>query len=109
MAQATRVVRNLYRDSVSLMQLADRVSKLGGVERAAVLIASAANVGLMRDAGALAPRSIEMATAVAAIANLALISTPGEHAAAEAMKALRLGGAERRNNPLVGDRALGRL
>jgi succinyl-CoA synthetase alpha subunit len=140
MPHATRVVRNLYRDSVSLMQLADGVSKLAGVERAAVLMASEANVGLMRDAGLvagavdagpndlliavraktdaalaaalahaeralkeepragtgggpaeLAPHSIEMAAAVAPGANLALISTPGEYAAAEAMKALRLG------------------
>ena len=140
MPHATRVVRNLYRDSVSLMQLADVVSKLSGVERAAVLMASEANVGLMRDAGLvtgavdagandlliavraktdaslaaalahaeralqeeprasasggpaeLAPRSIEMALATAPGANLALISTPGEYAAAEAMKALRLG------------------
>lgn len=140
MPNATRVVRNLYRDSVSLMQLADAVSKLPGVAQASVLMASAANLGLMRDAGLVAgavdagandlliavrakseaalaaaldhaeralkeepraaagggpaelpPRSIEMALAAAPGANLALVSTPGEYAAAEAMKALRLG------------------
>jgi succinyl-CoA synthetase alpha subunit len=37
------------------------------------------------------PRSIEMALAESGPAQLALISTPGEYAAAEAMKALRLG------------------
>ena len=37
------------------------------------------------------PRSIEMALASAPGANLALISVPGDYAAAEAMKALRLG------------------
>ncbi len=37
------------------------------------------------------PRSLEMALQEAASANLALISTPGDYAAAEAMKALRLG------------------
>jgi succinyl-CoA synthetase alpha subunit len=37
------------------------------------------------------PRSIEMALGELPTANLALISTPGEYAAAEAMKALRLG------------------
>ena len=37
------------------------------------------------------PRSIEMGLQEAASANLALISTPGDYAAAEAMKALRLG------------------
>jgi succinyl-CoA synthetase alpha subunit len=140
MPTATKVVRNLYRDSVSLMQLADALGKLQGVERASVLMASAANLGLMREAGLLkdqvdagandiliavqaktdsaasaalahaetglkeeprasrgaapgepAPRSIEMALKADPAANLALISTPGEYAAAEATKALRLG------------------
>jgi len=140
MPTATKVVRNLYRDSVSLMQLADGLGKLPGVERASVLMASEANLGLMREAGLLkdhvdagpndiliavqaktdgaasaalshaevglkeeprasrgaapgepAPRSIEMAVTADPDANLALISTPGEYAAAEATKALRLG------------------
>lgn len=39
----------------------------------------------------LAPRSIEMALTAHPSANLALIATPGEYAAAEAEKALRLG------------------
>src|SRR5471030_582603 len=42
-------------------------------------------------AAIVAPRSIEMAVAADSAANLALISTPGDYAAAEAMKALRLG------------------
>jgi hypothetical protein len=140
MPAATKVVRNLYRDSVSLMQLADALGKLPGVERASVLMASEANLGLMREAGLLTgevdagpndlliavlaktdgaastalshaasalkeeprtargaapgeppPRSIEMAAAADPNANLALISTPGEYAAAEAAKALALG------------------
>jgi FdrA protein len=140
MPHATKVIRNLYRDSVSLMQLADGIAKLLGVERASVLMASEANLDLMREAGLLTgqvdagandlliavraktdaavaaamshaeralkeepratrgaapgeppPRSIEMAVAAAPAANLALISTPGEYAAAEATKALRLG------------------
>ena len=37
------------------------------------------------------PRSIQMALAEAGASNMVLISTPGEYAAAEAMKALRLG------------------
>jgi succinyl-CoA synthetase alpha subunit len=40
---------------------------------------------------ALRPRSIHMALAAAGEANMALISTPGDYAGAEAMKALRLG------------------
>ena len=43
------------------------------------------------DARGIAPRSIAMALAENANANLALISTPGEYAAAEALKALNLG------------------
>src|SRR6185503_10061353 len=39
----------------------------------------------------LAPRSIQMALAESGPAQIALISTPGEYAAAEAMKALWLG------------------
>jgi FdrA protein len=39
----------------------------------------------------IAPRSIEMGLTGFAEANLALVSTPGEYAAAEALKALRLG------------------
>src|SRR6202451_4872776 len=37
------------------------------------------------------PRSIEMGLGAVPAANLALISTPGDYAAAEALKALRLG------------------
>ena len=40
---------------------------------------------------AIAPRSLEMGLAAQPAANLALISVPGDYAAAEAMKALRLG------------------
>jgi succinyl-CoA synthetase alpha subunit len=39
----------------------------------------------------IAPRSVHMALGALPTANLALISTPGEYAAAEALKALRLG------------------
>lgn len=39
----------------------------------------------------IAPRSLQMGLAVQPEANFALISTPGEYAAAEALKALRLG------------------
>ena len=141
MSQATRVFRNLYRDSVSLMQLSASLGKMSGVEQASVVMATPANVSLLREArfidgeiaagpndllivlrgrsnaelsaamesaekalndvprshaegesaGAMTPKSIEMALSAAPAANFALISTPGEYAAAEAMKALRLG------------------
>lgn len=135
-----RLLPNLYRDSVSLMQLSASLGRLPGVEQAAAVMATPANLDLLRAAGlmgtavaaspndllvavrgksgasleaaltaALAAleeppqrpagggpaaqplRSLQMAIAQAPQANLALISVPGEYAAAEALKALRLG------------------
>ena len=140
MARATKILRNFYRDSVSLMQLSSTFAKLPGVEQASAIMASANNIGLLTEAGlleevveagpndllialqgdsdalaaamtvaesalnqnppplsgngapfAMAPRSIEMGLGDMVGANLALISTPGEYAAAEAFKALSLG------------------
>ncbi|MGQ0696347.1 MAG: acyl-CoA synthetase FdrA [Nitrospiraceae bacterium] len=140
MARATKVLRNFYRDSVSLMQLSSTFAKLPGVEQASAIMASANNISLLKEAGLLigtveagandllialqgdadaldaalaaaesalyqpapsvtgnwksrsmAPRSIEMGLENMVGANLALISTPGEYAAAEAFKALNLG------------------
>jgi FdrA protein len=135
-----KVVANLYRDSVSLMQLSAALAKMAGVEQASAIMATPANLELLREAGLMdgklaaspndllvavrgksaaplqaaiaaavaaldkppersagggpglqPPRSQQMALAQAPHANLALISVPGEYAAAEAMKALRLG------------------
>jgi FdrA protein len=136
-----KLVPNLYRDSVSLMQLSAALAKLPGVEQASAIMATPANLELLREArllngdklaaspndlllalrgksaaalqAALAHavaaldkpaatplsgglkreplRSLQMALGEAPKANLALISVPGDYAAAEAMKALRLG------------------
>ncbi|HJY76229.1 MAG TPA: acyl-CoA synthetase FdrA [Burkholderiales bacterium] len=135
-----RLLPNLYRDSVSLMQLSAALGKLPGVEQASAVMATPANLEFLRHAGLangdIAPRpndllvalrgkstaqleaalatalaslnnespkdlkgavaeaplrSLQMAMAQAPEANLALISVPGDYAAAEAMKALRLG------------------
>jgi len=140
MARAIKILRNLYRDSVSLMQVSAMLAKLPGLEQASAIMASANNVSLLKEAGLLtgtveacandllialqgaddaldaamaaaesalnqnpppvtgngksfgmAPRSIEMGLGNMVGANLALISTPGEYAAAEALKALSLG------------------
>jgi succinyl-CoA synthetase alpha subunit len=138
MATATRIVRNFYRDSVSLMQLSSRLAKLPGITQASAIMASEANLALLREANLLGgtieagpndllialagdqgalepamaeaaagfdakpasagdfirrqkPRSLEMGLVEVPGANLALISTPGDYAAAEAEKALRLG------------------
>jgi len=135
-----RVLPNLYRDSVSLMQLSATLGKRPGVEQVSAVMATPANLELLRAAGlmdgavaaspndllvalrgkssaaleaamaaaldalekppvqaaaggpaAQPPRSLQMGLAQAPEANLALVSVPGEYAAAEAMKALRLG------------------
>jgi succinyl-CoA synthetase alpha subunit len=140
MAQTAKIIRNFYRDSVALMQVSARISKLPGVRQASAVMASANNLALLREAGLLQdavaaspndllialdgddekaltaalddaegalnqepaasttdgarderPRSIEMGLAAMPAANLVLISTPGDYAAAEALKALRLG------------------
>ncbi|HEX5794395.1 MAG TPA: acyl-CoA synthetase FdrA [Geminicoccaceae bacterium] len=140
MARGERVVHNLYRDSVSLMQLSATLGRLPGVRQASAVMATAGNLELLREAGLIAaavepspndllvaveaadeaaladalgaaeaelsrapaaqesggprripPKSLEMALGEVPTANLALISTPGDYAAAEAMKALRLG------------------
>lgn len=140
MATAAKVLRNFYRDSVSLMHLSSTFAKLPGVEQASVIMASPNNIRLLREAGllresvdasandllialqgnadalesalaaaesalkqpspspsengssrSLPPRSIEMGLGNMVGANLVLISTPGEYAAAEAFKALSLG------------------
>jgi len=144
MANAAKLIANLYRDSVSLMQLSASLAARPGIEQASAIMATPANLALLAEAGldrgkraprpndlliavrgrnpadleaALAAASAELerpATAAAAggpasmplrslqmaleqasaerpAPNLALISTPGEYAAAEAMKALRLG------------------
>jgi succinyl-CoA synthetase alpha subunit len=139
MTRAFRIVRNLYRDSVSMMQLSAALSALPGIEQASAVMASPANLELLREAAlleggvdagpndlvvavrgrdeaavatalqqaekalaeapaaraagptAMAPRSLAMALAADPGANLALVSTPGAYAAAEAEKALRAG------------------
>ncbi len=137
---ATKVIRNFYRDSVSLMQLSARLGKLAGIAQASAIMASETNLALLREAGLLQgsveagpndllialqgedrqaleqafaeteevlnqkaaggggdgprreqPRSLVMGIEALPGANLALISTPGDYAAAEALKALRLG------------------
>src|SRR5207244_5037236 len=135
-----RLLPNLYRDSVSLMELSASLGKLPGVEQASAVMATPGNLDFLRAAGLLdgkvaarpndllvavrgrsnaaleaalaaalsaldkqpAPlaaggvaqmplRSLQMALAQQSEANLALISVPGDYAAAEATKALRLG------------------
>jgi succinyl-CoA synthetase alpha subunit len=129
------VVPNTYRDSVELMRVAAEVERQAGVERAAVVMATPANLAVLAAAGLLddavrsagpndlviavagppealdvarsllsgqpatqaeaserpAPRTLAEALADAPNAGLALISTPGPYATAEALKALKRG------------------
>jgi len=135
----TRILPNLYRDSVALMRVSAELAARPGVAEAAAVMATEGNLALLRESRLLdghcaagpsdvlvvvrgeaelvlaealdhaesainppaavrgreraepAPRSVEMALERLPGANLALVSTPGDYAAAEAFKALRLG------------------
>ncbi|MGC4098172.1 MAG: acyl-CoA synthetase FdrA [Nitrospira sp.] len=76
MAAATKVLRNFYRDSVSLMQLSSTFAKLPGVEQASAIMASPNNLSLLREAGLLTE-------SVDASANDLLIALQGEADALE--------------------------
>jgi len=138
MSTRSRCYPNLYKDSVSLMTVSAKITAVPGIDAASVVMASAANVENLAQAGlgdfdvrpndlvvavsgtdeacaealqmadellsakakagseeqstAQSPvTSIQMALARDPAHNLALISVPGDYAAAEAMKALRLG------------------
>ena len=134
------VRRDTYRDSVELMRVAAAVEACPGVSRAALLMATPANRGVLAEAGLLegealaaGPNDVVLAVAAASAgaaeralaqaaslldeqaalpaasavrpppgtvalghaelpdANLAIISTPGPYATAEALKALKRG------------------
>jgi len=48
MASANKIFRNLYRDSVSLMQISARIAKTPGVAQAQAVMASENNRALLR-------------------------------------------------------------
>jgi len=135
----SKTYTNMYRDSVSLMQLSSKLMELDGITQASAVMATQANLELLHEAnltkadtevspndilivvdgkndtslqaafelteaelnkkfetdegetGDFNPKSIQMGVEFNSKANLALISTPGEYAAAEALKALQLG------------------
>src|ERR1700712_3206343 len=138
MSIRTKVFKNMYQDSVSLMQISARIGALPAIEQASVAMGTETNLAQLRDANlddgvragpndlviavrgadaacdaalALAEEalsakpqepggdgirppplvSLEMAAEQEAASNLALISVPGDYAAAETTKALHLG------------------
>ncbi len=54
MATAQRMIKNLYRDSVSLMKFSEKVSALDGVKQASAVMATENNISLLVEAGLLA-------------------------------------------------------
>jgi FdrA protein len=70
-----RIVPNLYRDSVSLMQLSAAIGKLPGVEQASAVMATPANLDLLREAGLLEGK-------VTASPNDLVVALRGKNAAA---------------------------
>ena len=141
MVTLEKILRNQYRDSVTLMQFSATLSALPGIQQASLVMATENNISLLLEAGLLErsldpspndllvvlqgddeeavksaldvasatiddqsavstgtsaavkfkPRSIEMTLDDLPEANLVLISTPGEYAASEALKALHQG------------------
>ena len=51
MLTATRIIRNFYRDSITLLQIATTLTKRDGIAQAGAVMASDANIALMIDAG----------------------------------------------------------
>ena len=102
MASVIKTIRNFYRDSVALMQLSSNLGKLSGVRQASAIMASEANLSLLREAGLLAGE-------VDAGPNDLLVALEGEDeavlaaAAAEAEQTLR-----RKPASAVGERSLPR-
>jgi len=135
-----RVFRNAYRDSVELMRIAAEIERLPGISRAGLVMATPANLAILREAGLadgldptagpndmvvavlaaeegaagagldraaslmraaeaeapgdgrrFEPTTLSESAADLPAANLALISTPGPYATAEALKALKRG------------------
>ena len=54
MATAQRLIKNLYRDSVSLMQFSEKVRALDGIKQASAVMATENNISLLVEAGLLA-------------------------------------------------------
>ena len=50
MQTASTILRNFYRDSVTLMHLSSRLAKLPGIVQASAVMASEANLALLREA-----------------------------------------------------------
>ena len=103
MVSETRVFRNLYRDSVSLMQISARLAQLKGVRQAQAIMASQNNLALLREVGLLThaieagPNDILLAVATDDAAALAAALSEAETALNE--KPPVSGGNDRAQEP----------
>ena len=50
MSIRTKVFKNMYQDSVSLMQISAHISRLAGIEQASVVMGTSTNLAQLRDA-----------------------------------------------------------
>ena len=91
MTTGTRIIANLYRDSVSLMKISATVAALPGVAQASCIMATPANLDLLREAGLLDAE-------IAAGPNEVLVAVEAEDDAALAT-ALEAAEAELRKEP----------
>ena len=78
-------------DLLAVVQGEAATARLAALEELESALSSVAETATGRGPQAIVPRTIQMGLLEQPGANLALISTPGEYAAAEALKALRLG------------------
>ena len=53
MATSQRMIKNLYRDSVSLMQFSEKLRALDGIKQASAVMATENNISLLVEAGLL--------------------------------------------------------
>ena len=54
MATSQRMIKNLYRDSVSLMQFSEKLRALDGINQASAVMATENNISLLVEVGLLA-------------------------------------------------------
>src|SRR5713226_7373440 len=96
MARTTKIIRNFYRDSVSLMQVSAMLAKLPGLEQASAIMASANNVSLLKEAGLLTGT-------VEACANDLLIALQGDDDALDAAMAAAESALNQNPPPVTGN------
>jgi succinyl-CoA synthetase alpha subunit len=96
METTTKTFRNLYRDSVSLMQISARIGKLPGIAQAQAIMASPNNLALLREAGLLSQE-------VEAGPNDILLTVVGESGEAAAAGLAEAEAALNEKPPAAGD------